>query len=196
MRRKTTENNIPVAELMKGKKIPILILDQRWHKLFPDGKKPSDVRTLEQKLNDLLKEQGKLVSSIKGLKNGKKKLMDAIVSGMSEENSSRKKGKQQKLLLEMKDRIEKESERLMELPYEIKEVNEQLLVTGIRYCYAEWKQRTQELEQLNGEIDQMRVELKQKVAHKVDLDEFVDNTYSLMHSLLGREGMDLFDKSK
>lgn len=45
MKKNATEN-IPVEELLKGKKIPILVLDQRWHKLFPGGKKPADIQVL------------------------------------------------------------------------------------------------------------------------------------------------------
>ncbi|MCI9536952.1 MAG: hypothetical protein HFG35_01490 [Eubacterium sp.] len=195
MKKNTTEN-IPVEELLKGKKIPILVLDQRWHKLFPGGEKPAEIQALEKELNELLKEQGKRVNTIKGLKTGKKKLMDAIVSGMNEENSDKKKEKQQKLLLETKERIETESERLLDLPYEIKNANERLLVTGIRYCYDKWKNRSEELADLSDEIDIMREQLKAKVAYKVDLEESIDSTYSLMHAILGREVMNLFDKNK
>lgn len=195
MKKNTTEN-IPVEELLKGKKIPILVLDQRWHKLFPGGEKPAEIQALEKELNELLKEQGKRVNTIKGLKTGKKKLMDAIVSGMNEENSDKKKEKQQKLLLETKERIETESERLLDLPYEIKNANERLLVTGIRYCYGKWKNRSEELADLSDEIDIMREQLKAKVAYKVDLEESIDSTYSLMHAILGREVMNLFDKNK
>ena len=151
---------------------------------------------MEKELNELLKEQGKRVNTIKGLKTGKKKLMDAIVSGMNEENSDKKKEKQQKLLLETKERIETESERLLDLPYEIKNANERLLVTGIRYCYDKWKNRSEELADLSDEIDIMREQLKAKVAYKVDLEESIDSTYSLMHAILGREVMNLFDKNK
>ncbi len=194
--KKSTETNIPVEQLLKGKKIPILVLDQRWHKLFPGGRKPEEIEALEKQLNVLLKEQGKLVNSIKDLKNGKKKLMDAIVANMSSQGNEKKKEKQQKLLLETNERIEKESERLMELPFEIKTANQQLLIVGISYCYGEWKSRNEELAALSDEIDSMREELKQKVAYKVDLEESIDVTYSLMHALLGREVMNLFDKNK
>ena len=194
--KKNVAENIPVEELLKGKKIPILVLDQRWLKLFPGGKKRAEIQVLEKELNELLKEQGKRVNTIKGLKTGKKKLMDAIVSGMNEENSDKKKDKQQKLLLETKERIETESERLLDLPYEIKNANERLLVTSIRYCYDEWKNRNEELADLSSEIDIMREQLKEKVAYKVDLEESLDSTYSLMHALLGREVMNLFDKNK
>ncbi len=195
MKRSGAEN-IPIEDLIKGKKLPILVLDQRWHKLFPGGKKPSEIRSLEHNLNALLKEQGKLVNEVKSLKVGKKKLMDAIVAGMSTEGNNRKKDKQQKLLLETNERIEKESERLMELPYEIKDANEKLLVVGIRYCYDEWTNRTKELKELTDIITTMREDLKEKVAYKVDLEESVDATYSLMHALLGREVMNLFDKER
>lgn len=193
---KKKEENIPIEQLLKGKKIPILVLDQRWHKLFPGGKKPDEVVELEKQLNERLKEQGKLVNGIKDLKKGKKKLMDAIVSGMSSQENDKKREKQQKLLLETNERIERDSDRLMELPYEIKSANEQLLITGIRYCHDQWKNRTQELEALTEEIGTMREEIKEKVAYKVDLEESIDVTYSLMHALLGREVMNLFDKDK
>lgn len=194
--RRNTEEKLPVEELLRGKKIPVLVLDQRWHKLFPGGRKPEHIAGLEKKLNELLKEQGRLVQSLKELKNGKKKLMDAIVSGMSNESNEKKREKQQKLLLETNERIGQESARLMELPYEIKAVNQQLLLLGIRYCYDDWKNRTETLERLTGDINAMREELKQKVADKVDLEESIDVTYSLMHALVGREIMNLFDKGR
>lgn len=192
--KKSVGLRIPVEELLEGKKVPILVLDQRWHKLFPAGKKPAEIQTLEKRLNDLLKEQGKLVNEVKHLKVGKKKLMDAIVSEMSREENGRKKDKQQKLLLQTKERIDQQSERLLELPYEIKAANEQLLSVGVRYCYDEWKKHTEELKDLSRRIDEMRETLKETVAYKVELEESVDATYSLMHALLGREVMNYFDK--
>ena len=114
----------PLQQLVHGKKLPILVLDERWYKLFPGGVKPEEVKTLEKKCNELLKEQGKLVNEIKDLRRGKKKLMDAIVSGMNEAENDRKKEKQKKLLIETKQKIEEESDRLMEVPYEIRKTNE------------------------------------------------------------------------
>ena len=191
---KKMEDVASISQILKGKKVPILVLDQRWHKLFPDGVKPNEIVSIEQKVNELLKEQGKLVNEIKYLKKAKKKLLDAIVSGMSDAGNDKKKDKQQKLLLETKERIEKQSDRLMELPYEIKKANEELLVAGMAYCYDELRSRTEALETLTEEINVQREELKEKVAYRVELEESVDATYSLMHDLLGREVMNLFDK--
>ena len=191
---KKMEDVASISQILKGKKVPILVLDQRWHKLFPDGVKPNEIVSIEQKVNELLKEQGKLVNEIKDLKKAKKKLLDAIVSGMSDAGNDKKKDKQQKLLLETKERIEKQSDRLMELPYEIKKANEELLVAGMAYCYDELRSRTEALETLTEEINVQREELKEKVAYRVELEDSVDATYSLMHDLLGREVMNLFDK--
>ena len=191
---KKMEDVASISQILKGKKVPILVLDQRWHKLFPDGVKPNEIVSIEQKVNELLKEQGKLVNEIKDLKKAKKKLLDAIVSGMSDAGNDKKKDKQQKHLLETKERIEKQSDRLMELPYEIKKANEELLVAGMAYCYDELRSRTEALETLTEEINVQREELKEKVAYRVELEESVDATYSLMHDLLGREVMNLFDK--
>ena len=190
------KEQLPLRQLVHGKKLPILVLDQRWHKLFPGGKKPGEVMALEKKCNDLLKEQGKLVNEIKSLRKGKKKLMDAIVSGMNAEGNTRKQEKQKKLLIETKEKIERESDRLMEVPYEIRKANEELLVVSITYCYDKLKEREQFLQELTQDIEKQRQEIKQKVADKVELEESVEQTYGLMHALLGREVMNVFDQYK
>ena len=186
----------PLQQLVHGKKLPILVLDERWYKLFPGGVKPEEVKTLEKKCNELLKEQGKLVNEIKDLRRGKKKLLDAIVSGMNEAENDRKKEKQKKLLIETKQKIEEESDRLMEVPYEIRKTNEELLVVSITYCYDKLKEREEYLQELTQDIEVQRAEIKQKVADKVELEESVDQTYGLMHALLGREVMNVFDHYK
>ena len=139
---------------------------------------------------------GKLVNEIKDLRRGKKKLMDAIVSGMNEAENDRKKEKQKKLLIETKQKIEEESDRLMEVPYEIRKTNEELLVVSITYCYDKLKEREEYLQELTQDIEVQRAEIKQKVADKVELEESVDQTYGLMHALLGREVMNVFDHYK
>ena len=80
----------PLQQLVHGKKLPILVLDERWHKLFPGGNKPEEVKSLEKKCNELLKEQGKLVNEIKELRKGKKKsksLCSGIFGGNEKNNA-------------------------------------------------------------------------------------------------------------
>lgn len=187
-----------VRKALHGKQVPILVLDSRWYSLFPKGEKPVEVEELENRVNTLLKRQGKLVNEIKELKLVKKKLMDGIVAGMEEESSRAKKKKenQQRLLLETKARIEEESDELMGLPNQIKMANEELLMVGAKYCFERLADGDQRLKALTDEIRTLKEQLNEKVDYKADLEESLDSAYSLMHTLLGHDVMNLFDEGK
>lgn len=195
MKKKERELEEMVKQALLGVKVPILVLDSRWHTLFPPGEKPGDVAALEKQLNNLLKRQGFLVNDLKELKMAKKKLMEGIVSGMNEvsEKADRKKENQQRLLLEIKERIEEESDELMDLPRLIKAANEELMAAGVGYCFERLENGDSELRELNKDIAQMREILKEKVGYKADLEESMDSAYSLMHALFGHEVMNIFD---
>lgn len=198
MKKRDNEFETAVREALKGKKVPILVLDQRWHTLFPQGEKPSDIQALENRLNELLRRQGYLVNDLKDLKKTKKKLMDGIVACMGEEgsNGEKKKKNQQRLLLELKERIQEESDELMELPRKIKYANEELLALGAIYCFERLANGDDQLKELNQEIQQLREVLNDKVSYKADLEESMDSAYALMHGLLGHDVMNLYDKKK
>lgn len=198
MKRRDYEFETEVREALKGKKVPILVLDSRWHTLFPKGEKPAEIQNLEDRVNELLKRQGFLVNDLKDLKKTKKKLMEGIVAGMGEREAIRdKKSKnQQRLLLEIKERIQEESDELMDLPREIKRANEELLAVGASYCFERLANGDEQLEELNQEISEMRETLKEKVGYKADLEESMDSAYSLMHGLLGHDVMNLYDNRK
>lgn len=199
MKKRESEFEKAVREALRGKKVPVLVLDQRWHTLFPNGNKPADVLSLEDNLNYLLKRQGFLVNDIKDLKRTKQKLMDGILAGMGEAegaNTDKKKKNQQRLLLEIKERIKEESDELMDLPREIKRVNEELLAVGAAYCFERLAGGDEELRVLTEEIEAMRKQLKEKVGYKADLEDSMDSAYSLMHGLLGHDVMNLYDKKK
>lgn len=198
MKKRDNEFETAVREALKGKKVPILVLDQRWHTLFPQGEKPSAIQALEDRVNELLRRQGFLVHDLKDLKKTKKKLMDGIVASMGEEgsNSEKKKKNQQRLLLELKERIQEESDELMELPRKIKYANEELLAEGAVYCFERLAHGDEELKELKEQIRHLREVLNDKVGYKADLEESMDSAYALMHGLLGHDVMNLYDKKK
>ncbi|MCH5252661.1 MAG: hypothetical protein J1F22_06780 [Lachnospiraceae bacterium] len=198
MKKQENEFELLITKALKGKKVPILILDSRWHALFPGGNKPPHVVTLEEQVNKLLKRQGFLVNELKDLKKTKKKLMDGIVAGIGDESgkSERKKDNQQRLLIEINERIQEESDELMGLPSEIKQANERLLLVGARYCFERLENGDQELKQITNEMNQLQKTLKEKNKQKVDLEKSLDSAYSLMHGLFGHSVMNLFDKGK
>ena len=52
---------------LAGKKIPILTLDHKWHKLFTQAEEHEEIKALEERVNDYLKQQGRLNTEIKSL---------------------------------------------------------------------------------------------------------------------------------
>jgi pimeloyl-ACP methyl ester carboxylesterase len=52
---------------LKSVKVPVLVLDQKWHRLFAISGKPENVKAKEVELNELLQLQGKLNQEIKDL---------------------------------------------------------------------------------------------------------------------------------
>ena len=51
-----------------GKKIPVLTLDHKWHRLFTQIDTNSEIVSLENELNELLKRQGKVNTETKDIK--------------------------------------------------------------------------------------------------------------------------------
>lgn len=70
------------TEALKKAKIPVLVLDQKWHRLFAIKGKPDRVKELEEQLSDILARQGKMTQELKDLKRLKSNLMKNIVDNM------------------------------------------------------------------------------------------------------------------
>ena len=62
-------------------KIPMLILDQKWHRLFALGGKPDTVKALEAKENELLKREAELKKELKELLSGSIESEEVIMQG-------------------------------------------------------------------------------------------------------------------
>jgi hypothetical protein len=110
------EKNSGYANLVKDKKLPILTLDNRWHELFTEEQKTPEIRELEQKVNNLLKRQGKLVNDIKDMKKLKSNLLNDIVENMDIGLDMQGKAKEKKLdknkqyINELNSKLEKKIE--------------------------------------------------------------------------------------
>ena len=98
--------------------------------------------------------------------------------------------------MEIKERIETESDELIELPRMIKKANEELLATGAHYCIERLANGDEQLKIVKQEIEELRISLREKTEWKDDLEESMDSAYSLMHGLLGHDVMNLYDKRK
>lgn len=186
--------------LIKNQKLPILTLDSRWHEIFPEEEKTSEIKELEAKLNDLLGRQGKLVNEVKELKQLKKNLMGDIVANMEIDSSpagkakAKKQDRNKQYILEINEKIEKEMEELSKLPYRIREVNEELLVESVTICYSRIEKQVEEIKEVSDWIMKTREKLKEKILIKQDMESRNTTMYTYMHDLLGAELMESIDK--
>ncbi len=189
-----------LSGVVRNKKLPILTLDNRWHELFPDDKKNTTMRELEQKVNNLLKRQGKLVNDIKDMKQLKSNLLKDIVDNMDLITDSSGRAKEKKLdknkkyINEINEKLEAYSDELADLPYQIKLVNEELMAQSMQVLYQQMEKNRVQINEISDWIANIREELKSKILLKQDMETRNSLIYSYMHDILGAEVMELFDK--
>ena len=194
------EKKIDFTNVVRNKKLPILTLDGRWHELFPEDRKTSAIRDLEQRVNNLLKKQGKLVNDIKDMKRLKSNLLKDIVDNMDIGNHPAGKAKEKKLeqnkqfVNELNEKINQSMDELADIPYQIKLVNEELLAESIQVFYSELEENKIEINEVTDWIAGIREELKNKILIKQDLETKNSMIYTYMHDILGAEIMELFDR--
>ena len=189
------------AGALKGKKVPILTLDQKWHRLFAIHGKPEAVKELESELNELLKRQGKLNNDLKELKKKKNLLMDNIVQNMegsteeaSNSSKARKLEEDRQKIDEIKALTESYEDELLELPNKIKATNELLMIKSMDYFYEIIRVNKEESEEIDRWITQVRIELKKNIIRKQNRDINNKEMYAYLHDVLGHEVIDLFDR--
>ncbi|MCR4566582.1 MAG: hypothetical protein K5769_00865 [Pseudobutyrivibrio sp.] len=176
-------------------KIPMLILDQKWHRLFALGGKPDSVKTLETKESDLLKREAELKKEIKDLKRVKENLMSSVMSNMEGTSDlvSKKLDDDKRLLEECKERIAAAEDELKDIPNEITETNKELMIASMDYCYDKLRTNSTEAEEITNWIKDVRVQLKKNVIRKRNREINNKEIYSYMHDVFGMEVLNLFD---
>ena len=181
---------------LAGKKIPILTLDNNWHKLFTQDQENEEIKALEERLNEYLKQQGKANSEIKSLNSYKKKLMNEIVAIMELPDSKekeRKMSENKRLIEETNVKLEDYRDEMLELPRLIDDTNYELMIVTMHVCYDKIQQNTQEIEAINGWIQDFRNQLKRKVLQKQQREVMNDELYSYMHAIFGPDVIEMFD---
>lgn len=187
------------SSLMKGKNIPILTLDERWHQLFGKNNKTSKILKLEAEVNSLLKRQGKVINELKELSNLKKCLMQEIVNNMEETIESqeafrqKKLEKSRKIIKDINLKINSLENEYQILPGEIRNKNRDLLMAGIQECYERISDNNEMIKDLGEWIEKTRIELKKRVVKKEEKEAANAKMYSYMHDIIGPGYMEYFD---
>ena len=180
---------------LKEKKIPILTLDNKWHRLFTQTNPNKAILRLEEELNDLLKKQGKATTESKDIKRLKKKLMQEIVENAEGNNQKalKKMEDNKRLINECNERLTMYEDQLIELPGEIDRVNRELMLQTMDICYDTLKTNETEIEETAKWVAAIRVELKKRLIRKQEMEQMNQELYSYMHDIFGAEVIEIFD---
>lgn len=178
-----------------GKKIPVLTLDHKWHRLFTQIETNSEIKEYENELNELLKRQGKINTETKEIKKLKSKLMEEIRSSSMESGNEDdpKIEENKKLVEECNQKLEAYQDEGLDLPTQINEINKKLMIATMEVCYDDIKNGTEEINEISQWIDEMRVELKKKVVRKQEKQQRIQDLYSYMHDIFGADVIEIFD---
>ena len=183
-----------------GRKIPILTLDNKWHQLFTKDEYTSEIKRMEDELNALIKRQGKVSDENREIKKLKKKLMDEIVVVADElvrDPSSKKLEKKQdeckRLLQECNEKLDANEEEMVELTREVNRINKKLMLATMEVCYRKLHKDTEELNEIEEWISNIRRELKKKIIRKQEKEARIHRLYSFMHDIFGADVLELFD---
>lgn len=187
-------------QALHEKKVPLLVLDQKWHRLFAIHGKTDEIKETEEELNGLLARQGKLNSEVKDLKKVKNTLMNNIMENMddsiseAERNQREKKLEEDKRLIEeINEKISNAEDELLDLPNIIKECNEELMLLSMDYFYSKLRVNQQEAKEIEDWITQVRIDLKKNIIKKQNREINNREIYAYLHDILGNEVIDIFD---
>ncbi len=187
-------------QALKNKKVPLLVLDPKWHELFPDYRKSDEIIKCEKRLNKLIKKQGQTNNDIKDYEKAKKVIMDNIVNNMTDGSGSgsllkkKKQEKNQKLMDELNVKLKEAHEIEAKIPAEIQTANKELLIECMKVCYDELTANTERIEELDAWIKDAREALKERILEKQDMEMRNTQMYKYMHNLLGAQVVEVFDK--
>lgn len=182
-----------IIDALSMKKVPIAILDNKWHRLFAKVGKTKEIEKCEQKLNELLRQQGRVNTEIKSIKKLKMNLMDEIVALMEDASAQNKVEENKRLIDECNEKVDSYNDVLMELPKQIGEVNRELMNLTMEVCYEELHSNEKDIDELAKWLDNIRVELKKNVVRKQEMEIENQEIYSYMHDIFGPEVIGLFD---
>ena len=194
-KRKSTEHRF--EKIAHSKKIPPLVLDQKWHHLFSEDGKPREVLRLEKKVRGHLARQGRLTQELKELKALKTRLMKNIVVNMDEigetGQETPKLQEDRRLITEINQRMASCEVELEELEQQMQEDNGLLMAETMEYCYGIMDSNEAEREELAAWITQTRVDLKKKVIRKETIEDKNKEIYAYLHDIFGARVIEAFD---
>ncbi|SHJ61641.1 coiled-coil domain-containing protein [Paramaledivibacter caminithermalis] len=186
-------------KIIKRNKIPILIKDKHWRKLFNENS-TKNMKRLSDKLEKLISEEKEITKLLKEANKEKKMLMNKILKLSDEANSNNNTAALDALentrnkILEVNDRIDELQFRLEMLPKEIYDTNLELLKETIAISYEDIIEGRKRVSYLDKEIKDIRKKLGEMWEEKFTKENRINDLYLYLHGTLGHEETDKLDR--
>lgn len=192
---------IDIEETIIAKnRIPILIKDATWLKLFGDTGDRL-INNARKELEELLEKQHLTEKQLKDKDREKKKVMTKIIMLSDEINNNNSYtegtellGQYQQEIYSLNDEIDNLTFELEMLPKDIREANLNLIKATVKLAYKQLADWESSIEPFNSEIEFLRTKLRELIEKKNDYEEKINTTYSFLHGILGSEEMEKLDK--
>lgn len=189
-----------INNILNTKKLPIVLLDPLWH-TAKEHIKSVVIDQAEKELQELLKEQARLNTDYKEYTVVKQNFLKEILvlSGKVQEGNDdealKELSKLHQSTLSANQKLEEIERRLEHIDEEISDKNKEIIseMIAVGYGYIElYKERSQILE---AEIATLRAQMLQKTAQKKESEAFLKDIYNYLHSIVGREQIEIIDKA-
>ncbi len=194
------ENQKDFKSALINKTIPNLTLDQKWHRLFAIHGKTEEIKELEAKIHSLMTTEARLNMRLKELKKLKSQLLNNIVQNMENVKDEaaialheKKQEENKRLVDEANQKIDECEDELADIPYQIREANEALMLASMDYFYEKLRVNRAESAEIEEWINQVRVDLKKNIIRKQNRDINNREIYEYLHDIFGAQVIDIFD---
>lgn len=189
-----------IYDILKTKKLPIVLLDPLWHSAKEHIKSPV-IDKAAKELQELLKEQARLNTDYKAYTVIKQNFLKEIlvlsekVQVGNDDEAFEGLDKLHQRTLGANQKLEEIEERLDNIDNEIDDKNKEIIseMIAVGYGYIErYKERSQVLE---SEITALRLQMLQKTVQKKESEALLKDIYNYLHSIVGREQIEVVDKA-
>ena len=187
-------------QVIKNHKIPILVLDNKWHQIFTKMKKTKQLEKDEEQMHELLKRQGKLNNDLKEIKKLKNKLMKELIvisnearSNPDDEKIERKLEEHKRLIEECNQKTEEYEDEVFQIPRTMDALNQQMMLQTMNICYTKIQKNQEDIKEIAKWITQVRIELKKNLIRKQERELGNQELYTYLHDIFGPNVIEMFD---
>lgn len=189
-----------VNNILKTKKLPIVLLDPLWHSA-KEHIKSSVIDRAEKELQEILKEQARLNTDYKEYNVMKQNFLKEIlvmsekVQVGNDDEALEQLNQLHLSTLGVNQKIEEIEKRLDGIDDKINDKNKEIIseMIAVGYGYIEiYKEKSQTLE---AEIAELRLMMLKKTAQKKESEAFLKDIYNYLHNIIGREQVEVIDRA-